>query len=164
MLGGDLVPWLCWIFPTIGGALALLFDRISRTLRDLTATTLSLMGWIMAILMIPDLFATRMMDQRVFWIRLPGGASVEMGMLVDPLSVILANVVAFLGFITLVYSIKYMEEGSSQSQRRSSSYSSEHIPYMTYARVGKQPFKVSLEQGNRIPKRHRYDAEDGEDH
>jgi len=116
MLGGDLVPWLCWIFPTIGGALALLFDRISRTLRDLTATTLSLMGWIMAILMIPDLFATRMMDQRVFWIRLPGGASVEMGMLVDPLSVILANVVAFLGFLTLVYSIKYMEDKPGQGR------------------------------------------------
>ena len=116
MLGEDLIPWLCWILPTIGGALALLFDRINRTLRDLTATTLALMGWIMAILMLPDLFAIRMMDKRVFWITLPGGASVGMGMLVDPLSVILANVVAFLGFITLVYSIKYMEDEPGQGR------------------------------------------------
>jgi len=116
MLGEDLIPWLCWILPTIGGVLALLFDRISRTLRDLTATALALMGWIMAILMLPVLFATRMMDKRIFWITLPGGASVGMGMLVDPLSVILANIVAFLGFVTLVYSIKYMENEPGQGR------------------------------------------------
>ena len=112
----DLAPWLCWILPIIGGLLALLLDRINKTLRDFTAVSLSLPGWLMASLMLPELFTQRIIDKLILWITLPSGASVGMWMLIDPLSVILTNIVAFLGFIILVYSIRYMEDEPGQTR------------------------------------------------
>jgi NADH-quinone oxidoreductase subunit L len=42
------------------------------------------------------------------WITFPGGHSLEVGVLVDPLSIIICNVVAFISFLIVVYSVGYM--------------------------------------------------------
>ena len=113
---GNLVPWLCWVFPTVGALFALLLAKVDRKLRDVTVTIFSFLGWLMAAFMIPELLTPRYIDKAAFWITLPNGTSVGMGMLIDPLSIILANVVAFLGFIIMVYSIKYMENEPGQTR------------------------------------------------
>jgi NADH-quinone oxidoreductase subunit L len=63
----------------------------------------------MALLMIPTLFSNKTIDQSLFWINI-AGAQVNAGMLIDTLSIIIANVVAFLSFLIMVYSAKYMED------------------------------------------------------
>ncbi len=68
------------------------------------------LGWIMAMLLIPSLFEFNFVDKTAFWFSLPGGTSIGMGLLIDPLSIILVNIVAFLGFLIVVYSSKYMED------------------------------------------------------
>ena len=114
--GSNIVPWLCWIFPMIGGVLALLLAKFDNRVRAVTVVSFSFLGWLMAVFMVPELFTPKIIDKTAFWITLPGNASVSIGMLVDPLSVILANVVAFLGFIIMVYSIKYVEDESGQTR------------------------------------------------
>jgi NADH-quinone oxidoreductase subunit L len=42
------------------------------------------------------------------WITFPGGYLLEVGVLVDPLSIIICNVVAFISFLIIVYSLEYM--------------------------------------------------------
>ncbi|RLI23841.1 NADH-quinone oxidoreductase subunit L, partial [Candidatus Bathyarchaeota archaeon] len=112
----DLVPWLCWVFPTLGTVLALLLAKVNRRVRDVSVVFFSFLGWLMSVLMIPDLFAARFVDKPLFWITLPTGKWLGLGMLVDPLSIILANVVAFISFVIMVYSIKYMEEEPGQTR------------------------------------------------
>jgi NADH-quinone oxidoreductase subunit L len=109
-LSNDTIAWLCWIFPAVGAVLALLLVRINRTVRNVAAVSFSFLGWLMAALLIPNLLSPSYVDKTVFWITLPTGGSISMGMLIDPLSIILANVVAFLGFLIMVYSLKYMEK------------------------------------------------------
>jgi NADH-quinone oxidoreductase subunit L len=62
----------------------------------------------MATLLLPELSSYSYIDKAVFSIALPSGV-LSFGLLIDPLSIILANVVAFLGFLIMIYSLKYME-------------------------------------------------------
>lgn len=84
--------------------------------RDTSAIIFSLLGWIMAASLIPEIFTASYIDRTLFWISLPNGGSVGMGMLIDPLSIILANIVSFLGFIILVYSYRYMADKPGQTR------------------------------------------------
>lgn len=105
----DVVPWLSWAFPAIGAVLSLALAKTGRKVQGVTVVIFSFLGWLMAVFMIPNLFGSVVVDKQSFWFGLPG-TSLRMGMLVDPLSIILANVVAVLGLLILVYSLKYVED------------------------------------------------------
>jgi NADH-quinone oxidoreductase subunit L len=94
----------------IGAVLALLLVKVNRKVRDITVVFFSFLGWLMAVFMLPELLATTFIDKPVLWISLPNVKPLGIGMLVDPLSIILANIVAFLSFLIMVYSLKYMEK------------------------------------------------------
>ncbi|MCJ7793506.1 hypothetical protein MUP42_01085, partial [Candidatus Bathyarchaeota archaeon] len=95
----DLIPWLCWIFPTIGAIAALVLNKVNRQAMNVTVIFLALLGWVMALLLIPNLFSFKNTDIQAFWFSLPTGKVLGIGMLIDPLSIIIANVVAFLGLL-----------------------------------------------------------------
>lgn len=106
----DIVPWLSWIFPAIGALLSLALVKTGRKVRGLIVVLFSFLGWLMAIFMIPNLFGSAIVDKQLFWFGLPNAGILQMGMLVDPLSIILSNIVALLGLLILVYSLKYVED------------------------------------------------------
>jgi len=110
MLLLDVVPWLCWIFPVIGALAALLLNKVNRQAMSITAVVTAALGWVMALLLIPNLFSFNNTDKQFFWFSLAGSKSIGVGMLIDPLSIILVNVVALLGLLIVVYSTKYMED------------------------------------------------------
>lgn len=110
MLITDLIPWLVWIFPTVGAVAALLLNKINRKAMDGVVVTLTALGFAMSLLLIPSLFSYTYTDNASFWFSLPGGKSLGIGMLVDPLSIILVNLVAFLGLLIMIYSTKYMQD------------------------------------------------------
>jgi len=116
MLPIDIIAWLCWIFPTLGGVAAVLLRKTNRKILDGTIIALSALGWIMALLLIPALLGFKNSDNALFWFSLPGGKSLGVGMLIDPLSIILANLVAFLGMLILIYSSKYMKDDPNASR------------------------------------------------
>jgi NADH-quinone oxidoreductase subunit L len=108
----DIVPWLIWVFPAIGAILSMVLAKAGRTARGVIVVIFSFLGWLMAAFMIPDLFTSNLsyLDKQSFWFSLPFGTGIHVGMLVDALSIILANIVAFLGLLILVYSLKYVED------------------------------------------------------
>ncbi len=110
MLDVNVTSWLCWIFPIVGAFFAILLENFNRKVRAIIVTIFSFLAWLMAAFMIPELLTPRFVDKTVFWISLPNNTSIDVGTLIDPLSIILANLVSFLGFIIMVYSIKYMED------------------------------------------------------
>lgn len=107
----DIAPWLCWIFPVIGALAALVLNKVNRKVMNATVITTTAVGWVMTLLMLPTLFSNQTIDQSLFWVSI-AGAQVNAGLLVDTLSIIIANIVAFLSFLIMVYSTKYMEDDS----------------------------------------------------
>jgi NADH-quinone oxidoreductase subunit L len=108
-LDSSILPWLCWIFPTVGSLFPLVIRRGTPLVKGLPVVICSFLSLVMAVLMLPALSSQGYSDQQVFWFALPNSEAIGMGMLVDPLSIIIANIVAFLCFIIMVYSLKYVE-------------------------------------------------------
>jgi NADH-quinone oxidoreductase subunit L len=103
-------PWLCWILPMIGALLMPLFAKMGETIRDYLAVVFAGSAVIAAFSMIPSLLSGHLPGdiQLTTWFTLPGGNPLSVGVLVDPLSVIVCNVVAFISFLIIVYSVGYM--------------------------------------------------------
>jgi NADH-quinone oxidoreductase subunit L len=103
-------PWLAWILPMIGALSMPLFERLGHKIRDYAAVAWGLTSVISAASMIPLLFSSHSTKEITLttWITFPGGNPLEVGVLVDPLSIIICNVVAFISFLILVYSTEYM--------------------------------------------------------
>ena len=103
-------PWLAWILPMIGALSMPLFERFGNKIRDYAAVGWGLTSVLSAASMIPWLFSGNYPGdiKLATWITFPGGSPLEVGVLVDPLSIIICNVVAFISFLILVYSTEYM--------------------------------------------------------
>jgi NADH-quinone oxidoreductase subunit L len=103
-------PWLCWILPMIGALSMPLLARFSHKVRDYGAVAWALLAVISTASMIPWLFSGHYPGdvKLTTWISFPGGHPLEVGVLVDPLSIIICNVVAFISFLIVVYSTSYM--------------------------------------------------------
>jgi NADH-quinone oxidoreductase subunit L len=105
----DVAPWLSWIFPVIGALAALALNKINRKAMNLTVVAMAALSFCMTLLMIPSLFNYNSIDNSLFWFSISGG-SVGVGLLIDPLSIIIANVVSFLSLLIIIYSTKYMAD------------------------------------------------------
>ncbi|MFQ6053874.1 MAG: NADH-quinone oxidoreductase subunit L, partial [Candidatus Bathyarchaeia archaeon] len=103
-------PWLCWILPIIGALLMPLLGRVSHKLRDYAAVAFAFSAVVAAASMIPYLLTGHYPGdiKLTTWIAFPDGRPLEVGVLVDPLSIIICNVVAFISFLIVVYSTGYM--------------------------------------------------------
>ena len=114
-----LAPWLCWAIPIIGAILTPLLAKIGSKVRDYSAVLFSIISFVFAFSMVPDIFAGKVIDwltgniisnvipyqSRVTWI---ADLGIEMGVLMDPLSVFMANIASGLGALIMVYSLGYM--------------------------------------------------------
>ncbi|MCF3653644.1 MAG: NADH-quinone oxidoreductase subunit L [Aigarchaeota archaeon] len=105
--------WACWIIPVIGALSTPLLNRISERVRDLGAVIFSLLAMLMTLGLLPLLFSDVEWPLRsqVSWVLLPGApilSEIRAGMLLDPLSIIMANVVSVVSFLIMVYSAGYM--------------------------------------------------------
>ena len=116
-------PWLVWAVPLVAAFLHPVLERISHRLRDFIAVFASFLSAVFAASMIPDVLRGYVVvdgvrieipaDFRVAdWIVMPG-RSISVGVLVDPLSVFMANVVGWIGFLIMVYSVEFMHGDES---------------------------------------------------
>lgn len=108
-------PWLVWIIPVLSSLLVPLIERFSGKARNYYAVIVSLVTTIFALSMIPDVYFGTLSspESTVGWIPSLG---ISAGVLVDPLSVFFACLIAFFSFIVILYSLGYMagEEGLSR--------------------------------------------------
>lgn len=101
--------WLCIVFPIMGVLATPLLAKINHKLRDYGAVFFSFLTAVAALRLIPYLFdpSTLPKESAVVWLRFP--IEVTFGVMVDPLSIILAAVVAVISFFIMVYSLGYMK-------------------------------------------------------
>lgn len=102
--------WLCILFPLIGVLITPLLARIHPKLRDYGAVLFSFLAALASMRLIPLLFHYPSMlpiESSFEWLTVPG--VVEFGVLLDHLSIVLANVVAVISFIIMIFSLGYMK-------------------------------------------------------
>jgi NADH-quinone oxidoreductase subunit L len=98
--------WLVWILPFIGAAIIAGVARVVSSKATNYATVgFALASAISATTLIPIGLAGEEIHSQISWI---SSINLKAGVLADPLSVIMTNVVAWISFLIFVYSIGYM--------------------------------------------------------
>ena len=101
---------LAWSVPVIGALLTPLFSRISGRLRDVGAVAACMISAVSATFLLHLLAEGGLpVVYRYKWVSLPAVGEVRFGILLDPLSVVMANVVAWISTLVFVYSLGYMK-------------------------------------------------------
>jgi NADH-quinone oxidoreductase subunit L len=80
--------------------------RIHPKVRDYGSVAFALLGAVSAALLIPSAMFGSVQDVQVNWIT---SLNIKAGILLDPLSIILANVVSWVSFLIMVYTLAYMK-------------------------------------------------------
>jgi NADH-quinone oxidoreductase subunit L len=80
--------------------------RIHPKVRDYGSVAFALLGAVSAALLIPSAMFGSVQDVQVNWIT---SLNIKAGILLDPLSIIMANVVSWVSFLIMVYSLAYMK-------------------------------------------------------
>jgi NADH-quinone oxidoreductase subunit L len=105
-------PWLVWIAPIVSSLFITLTQRLGGKVRKYFAVSVSLVTAVLALSMIPDVYFNTVSnpESNASWIPWIG---INLGVHVDPLSIFFANLIAFFGFVVIIYSWGYMagEEG-----------------------------------------------------
>jgi NADH-quinone oxidoreductase subunit L len=106
-------PWLSWVIPIVGALLMPLLAKLGHRVRDYAAVAFAFAAVIAAASMLPYLFSGAYPGdggdiKLMTWMSPFGEGTLNVGVLVDPLSVIISNVVAFISFLIVVYSVGYM--------------------------------------------------------
>jgi NADH-quinone oxidoreductase subunit L len=102
----EIAGWLTWIFPFVGALLTPALAKVSPKLRDYGAVVFAFLGAFSALLLIPSALFAPPQDLQVDWIV---SLNIKAGVLLDPLSIIMANVVSWISFLIMVYSLAYMK-------------------------------------------------------
>ncbi len=99
--------WLCWIIPIIGAIVTPFIGAIRRKFSSYLAMLTIGLSAFFSFSMIPDILAGQIGPLAIPW-HYP-----ELGVLIDPLSVLMTCVVSCIGFLVTVFSVAYMREEPS---------------------------------------------------
>ncbi len=102
----NLFPWIIWLAPIAGALLTPVFAKVHRKLRDFGAIAfvfIAALSATLVALLVPS------GDYDVPWIP---ALNIRAGVLVDPLSMFMVNIVAWVSFLIMIYSVEYMRGDS----------------------------------------------------
>lgn len=103
-------PWLTWGLPVLGALLTPLFALLGKRIRDLMAPFFSFLAAISAVLLFIGFGDGQRHLFEYPWIPTLG---INITLRADPLSIFMANVVAWVSFLIMVYSVGYMKDDPS---------------------------------------------------
>ena len=97
--------WLIWILPFVGAALIPAIAKKSYRISNFTAVGFAFVSAIFAATLIPMVTAGSETHSQIPWI---SALNIKAGTLADPLSIIMANLVAWISLLIIIYSVGYM--------------------------------------------------------
>ena len=103
---GTLSAWLVWILPFAAAMIMPGVGKLSQNATKYVAVGFALMSAVSAATMIPVALEAHELHHQIMWIEAIG---LKAGVLADPLSIIMTNVVAWISFLIMVYSTGYMK-------------------------------------------------------
>ena len=103
---GTTSAWLVWILPFVAAMIIPGVGKLSKHATGYVAVAFALMSAVSAATMIPVALEAAELHHQVMWIESLG---LKGGVLADPLSIIMANVVGWISFLIMIYSTGYMK-------------------------------------------------------
>ncbi len=103
---GTTSAWLVWILPFAAAMIIPGIGKLSKHATGYVAVAFALMSAVSAATMIPVALEAAELHHQVMWIESLG---LKGGVLADPLSIIMANVVGWISFLIMIYSTGYMK-------------------------------------------------------
>ena len=103
---GTLSAWLVWILPFAAAMIIPGVGKLSKHATGYVAVAFALMSALSAATMIPVALEAHEMHHQIMWIEAIG---LKGGVLADPLSIIMTNVVGWISFLIMIYSTGYMK-------------------------------------------------------
>ena len=103
---GAASAWLVWILPFVAALIMPGIGKASKNATGYVAVGFALMSALSAASMIPMALEAHEIHDQIMWIEAIG---LKGGVLADPLSVIMANVVGWISFLIMIYSTGYMK-------------------------------------------------------
>lgn len=98
--------WLVWILPFVAALIMPGVGKASKKATNYVAVGFALASALSAASLLPMALGGDEIHHQIMWIEAIG---LEAGVLADPISVIMANVVAWISFLIMVYSTGYMK-------------------------------------------------------
>ena len=98
--------WLVWAIPFAAALLMPAIGKASHRITGYAAVGFALMSALSAFTLLPMALEGGEIHDQIMWIEAIG---LKAGVLADPLSVIMANVVAWISFLIMIYSTGYMK-------------------------------------------------------
>jgi len=98
--------WLVWILPFAAALIIPAVGKASKKTTGYVAVAFALMSALSAASLLPVIIEASEIHHQINWIESIG---LEAGVLADPLSVVMANVVGWISFLIMVYSTGYMK-------------------------------------------------------
>src|SRR5437867_8589811 len=103
--GMGINAWMVWILPFIGASLIPAIAKAGNRARDYIAVGFALSSAVAAATLLPLGIGGEQVHSQVSWIPI---LKLQAGTLADPLSIVMANIVAWISFLIFVYSTSYM--------------------------------------------------------
>ncbi len=97
--------WLIWILPFVGAAIMPAVAKAGKRVRDYTAVAFATASAIAAVSLLPLGMSGSLVHSQINWIPL---LNVQAGVLADSLSILMANLVAWISLLIFIYSTSYM--------------------------------------------------------
>ena len=107
------VAWFCFLFPFAGALLSPVLASVHPKLRDYGALFFSFLAAFSSIMLLPYLFHPSKLPVEKAFVWLTAPLELTVGVLVDPLSIVMANIVSVISFVIMVYSLGYMKGSPS---------------------------------------------------
>jgi len=98
--------WMVWILPFVAALIMPAVGKASKNFTGYVAVGFALMSALSAASLLPVTFDATEIHHQITWIDALG---LKGGVLADPLSVIMANVVGWISFLIMIYSTGYMK-------------------------------------------------------
>jgi len=103
---GAASAWLVWILPFAAALIIPGVGKLSKHATGYVAVAFALISALSATSLLPMALEAHEIHDQVMWIEAIG---LKAGVLADPLSIIMANVVAWISFLIMIYSTGYMK-------------------------------------------------------
>jgi len=97
--------WLVWILPFVGASLIPAIAKAGKRVRDYAAVGFALASAISAVTLLPLGIHGGQIHSQINWIPV---LNIHAGTLADSLSILMANIVAWISLLIFIYSIGYM--------------------------------------------------------
>ncbi len=98
--------WLIWILPFAAALIMPGIGKLSKKSTGYVAVGFALMSALSAVSLIPVALDAHEVHSQIMWIEALG---LKAGVLADPLSIIMANIVGWISFLIMIYSTGYMK-------------------------------------------------------